>query len=184
MPGSPPQTTDAHIKELHWTRRLRRTMKMSVIGGLTIGPFNHYWYDFLQFRFPHSLAARVFWEEGAKLPLNIWYVQLASRMLDGEKPRPAFDNVWANFAQCWLAGVIMWVPTGSFIQSSLCPLHLRVLAANCVQVCFEAYSSFVNHSGGKGKLPFLPPYGSKAGAGQPTAVARPSVRASKRILSA
>ena len=158
-------------------------MKMSIIGGLTIGPFNHYWYNWLQFRFPHSLAARVFWEEGAKLPLNIWYVQLSSRMLDGEKPRPAFDSVWANFAQCWIAGIAIWLPTGSIIQSSLCPLHLRVLAANFVQVCFEAYSSFVNHTGGKGKLPFLPPYGKKAGGG-PAAAARPSARASKRLMSA
>ena len=178
------KTSDDHTKELHWKKRLRRTLKMSVIGGLTIGPFNHYWYNFLQYRWPHSLAARVFWEEGVKLPLNIWYVQMASRLLDGEKPRPAFDKVWANFAQCWIAGVVIWVPTGTWIQSSLCPLHLRVLAANFVQVCFEAYSSFVNHTGGKGKLPFLPPYNKKTESARPQVTARPSARASKRLLSA
>lgn len=138
------QTRDEHAVEMPARERARRTVKMMAIGGLLVGPMNHWFYGWLADKVP-SLWWRVFYEEVVKMPAVMVLIQNISNIADGMTPAESAARVKHNFPKCCAVALALWVPAGAAIQGVV-PLAYRVLACNVIQVAWEAFSSLVNHA--------------------------------------
>lgn len=124
-----------------------RTGRMFVIG-LALGPFNHFWYRFLDRVVTGSgakmVAKKVAADQAVAGPFFCTTFLIASGMLEG-KPLEACVNEWKEkFLTIYLADWCVW-PPAQVINFYFLPAQYRVVYVGFVTLCWNTFLSFMKH---------------------------------------
>ncbi|KAJ8040773.1 Mpv17-like protein 2 [Holothuria leucospilota] len=124
-----------------------RTGRMFAIG-VALGPFNHYWYVYLDHFFPgikkKTVFKKVILDEIIASPFFIVAFFVGAGMLEGKSLKKCMTSLKEKFPACYMVDWMFW-PTAQVVNFYLLPTKYRVLYVNCVTVIWDVFLSYMNH---------------------------------------
>lgn len=130
-----------HLEKFDWTR----TAKVCGVGLLT-GPFGHYWYSFLDGRYPHkntkSALKKVFFDHTIASPIFTISFIFIAHMLDGKHFMQAYEIFKEKFIKIYVIDTLIW-PASQLINFFFVPNAYRLLYVNGMSVVWNAILSYL-----------------------------------------
>jgi len=138
----------AEDKKALWRFDFGRALRMTTFGVFVLGPVGHYWYGFLDGKFPATstavVAKKVFYDEFCMGPPYLLSFFLVMCGLEGRNWAYTREKIKSDFWPVYKADVTVWVPAAA-INFWLIPPMYRVLYVSTVSVFWNAYLSAVQH---------------------------------------
>lgn len=128
----------------------QRTGRMFVIG-LALGPFNHFWYRFLDQAVTGTglqvVAKKIAVDQAVAGPFFCTAFLLGSGLLEGKPIGGCFREWKEKFLTIYLADWCIWPPT-QFMNFYFLPSRFRVAYVASVTLCWNTFLSFMKHKEG------------------------------------
>ncbi|XP_059158765.1 mpv17-like protein 2 [Physella acuta] len=124
---------------------LRRTMKMA-LTGLALGPIVHYWYLFLEKRFPGRclkvLVKKIFVDQLVFSPTCVTVFLLTVGACEGQGTAKLKKEFQETGVRLLLADLILWTPAQA-VNFYFIPAKYRVLYDNMVSLTADTVYSYL-----------------------------------------
>jgi protein Mpv17 len=124
-----------------------RTGRMVMIG-FVLGPFNHYWYSFLDKILKGNsgkvVLKKIACDQMVAGPFFCTSFLLGMNLLEGKSFPEAASEWKSKFLSIYLVDWIFW-PTAQFINFKFVGGHFRVLYVNTATLMWNAFLSFMKH---------------------------------------
>ncbi|CAF0892994.1 unnamed protein product [Brachionus calyciflorus] len=129
----------------NWDRK--RTAKLSATG-LTVGILCHYWYSFLDLKYPHNTRGIVFKKillnQVIFSPMCILLFFLTLGIVEQSKYTKITNDIQTKGKSIFLAELFIW-PPASLINFYFVPFKFRVLYDSVTSLGFDIYNSYIVH---------------------------------------
>ncbi|CAF0742345.1 unnamed protein product [Brachionus calyciflorus] len=124
---------------------LIRTVKVTSVGFLT-GPFGHYWYLFLDKKYPFktgkSILSKILCDQLIAAPIfNVLFIT-AIHTLDGKHLRQIYETFKEKFFTIYAYDCTIW-PACQMVNFYFVPTVYRLLYVNFISVIWNALLSFL-----------------------------------------
>ncbi|XP_065175062.1 mpv17-like protein 2 [Sycon ciliatum] len=117
--------------------------------GLLIGPLNHYWYVFLDRRWPgktHRLVlTKVLLDEIAYAPVGTTVFYIGMGTLEKRSLSSSVAELREKFLPTYMADWQFW-PAVQLINFYFVPTPYRVLVVNLATLCWNVFLSYMKHT--------------------------------------
>lgn len=124
-----------------------RTKNMS-LSGMTIGVICHYWYQFLDKRFPgytlRIVLKKVLLDQFICSPITISALFITVGTLERQSRQEIFNEIKQKALILYTAEWVVW-PPAQFINFYLLPTRFRVLYDNTISLGYDIYTSYVKN---------------------------------------
>eukprot|EP01025_Chloroclados_australasicus_P019739 TRINITY_DN207_c1_g1_i1.p2 TRINITY_DN207_c1_g1~~TRINITY_DN207_c1_g1_i1.p2 ORF type:complete len:200 (-),score=1.66 TRINITY_DN207_c1_g1_i1:571-1170(-) len=125
---------------------LTRTLRMSVYGGLVMGPFAHYWFNVLEKvvfpmrpNSPATIVIKAALDQLVQAPIGLSMFYAYQEMFQG-RPHRTLDVIQDKLMPTLYMTWKFW-PLAHLINFSVVPLDLRILYVNVVSVVYTCLLS-------------------------------------------
>ncbi|XP_041476047.1 mpv17-like protein 2 isoform X2 [Lytechinus variegatus] len=119
--------------------------------GIALGPFNHYWYVYLDRFFPgvaaSTVATKIVLDEIIASPVLTISFLVGLGLLEGKPLTECNTMVKEKFPTIWLMDVIVWTPA-QWINFRFLPFPGRVLYVNSLDMAWSTFISFCTYTDG------------------------------------
>ncbi|XP_071953369.1 mpv17-like protein 2 isoform X2 [Antedon mediterranea] len=136
---------ESHASKHHHSYNWKRTGRMACIG-LALGPFNHYWYFFLDRFLPGTsgkmVIKKILLDQVVAAPFFNGSFILGMGLLEGKSLTENLDNFKSKFPTLYLMDWCIW-PVAQAINFTFIPSYLRVTYVNFITLGWDAVLSFV-----------------------------------------
>ncbi|XP_071491931.1 mpv17-like protein 2 [Diadema antillarum] len=127
------------------TWNFKRSAHMFTLGAM-LGPFNHYWYVYLDRILPGTMAStvvrKIVLDELIGSPILITLFFLGLGTLDGKPLDKSVDLVKDKFVTVYMCDLCCW-PAIQWINFYYLPPHLRVIYINVVTLAWDTFMSYI-----------------------------------------
>eukprot|EP01116_Phalansterium_solitarium_P004838 TRINITY_DN15_c8_g1_i1.p1 TRINITY_DN15_c8_g1~~TRINITY_DN15_c8_g1_i1.p1 ORF type:complete len:246 (-),score=9.56 TRINITY_DN15_c8_g1_i1:396-1133(-) len=133
------------VEEIDW----KRTGRMTIFGTIALGPFAHFWYRFLDKRFPdtsgRTILKKVAMDQLLFSPPFYAAFYLSMSTMEGKSPSESWSHLRQQFLPTYGADLCVW-PIVQAVNFRYVPPRHRVLAVGVVSVFWNAFLSSMHHS--------------------------------------
>jgi len=128
----------------------KRAARMTAFGAFALGPCGHYWYRFLDTRFPSTAMRAVLLKVAADQFVfsPAFYVAFFSAMplMEGKPWSNAISNVVDRLPPTYAVDFCVW-PAAQILNFRYVAATHRVLYVGAVSVFWNCFLSYMQHSG-------------------------------------
>lgn len=140
------QIFEIYNKEIdYWNKK--RTLKLSTTG-LTVGVVCHYWYMYLDKKFPHnthkSIFKKIVLNQLIFSPLCIFVFFSTLTIINQSGKEKLLNDIIQKGRNIYIAEWIVW-PPASLINFYFVPYRFRVLYDSIASLGFDIYNSYIVH---------------------------------------
>jgi len=125
-----------------------RTLRMATFGFCVTGPAFHYWYKFLDTKFPTNAFRHVLYKAGIDqvfcAPVFNLGFFFGMGLLEGKKPSQINETLKSEFIAGYAVDCLIW-PAANLISFRYISNRQRVLFMNCVNLIFAAMLSLIKN---------------------------------------
>jgi len=128
---------------------VRRSVSLTAVGLLAVGPLLTVWFDYLERLFPGSskraVVGRTLMDQVVQAPFMIALIFTLSSLAEGHGLAFCAEKVNTKLYSTWVSCLGVWAPA-QLLNQGVLPLKYRVYFQAVLSFFWDAYMSIVSHS--------------------------------------